>query len=76
MCVFKRRVEDTSIIRSPLDGVVTVLNYYAGESAPPQATILRVEDLSDRFIEVALEQEGALQVLRLACFWVFFCVYG
>lgn len=53
---------DSALFRAPFDGVVTSLNANEGESAPPQASILQIEDLKDKYIEVSLEQSGALRV--------------
>ncbi|PWU21003.1 MAG: secretion protein HlyD [Bdellovibrio sp.] len=47
---------------APFDGTVTLVAAYVGETAVPQSTVLRMEDLKDRYIELSIEQEGALRV--------------
>lgn len=47
---------------APFAGSVTQINYFAGETVFPQAPILTVMDLKNRYISVALDQEGALRV--------------
>jgi multidrug efflux pump subunit AcrA (membrane-fusion protein) len=38
------------------------LKYFEGETAFPQTPLLRVENLSDLFIELSLEQQSALRI--------------
>ncbi len=52
------------IFRSPIAGVVTRVNVKPGESAVPQQPLLTVVDPRDRYIKVALEQQGALRVRK------------
>lgn len=54
---------DNLVIKSPLNGTVTYLKYYVGETALPQIPILRIEDLSDLFIELSLDQQSVLRVM-------------
>ncbi len=49
---------------APFDGVVVSRPFNERENVFPQVTILRLEDLKRRFVEVALEQQGALRVER------------
>lgn len=49
-------------IRTPFAGTVTQLDVSPGETVVPQISVLRVEDLSQIYVEVALEQQGALRV--------------
>ncbi|MCC6278684.1 MAG: efflux RND transporter periplasmic adaptor subunit [Oligoflexia bacterium] len=49
-------------IRSPFSGTVTHLPFHEGENIFPQAVLLRVEDLKSLYVEVSLEQQGALRV--------------
>lgn len=58
------RFDQGTSFKAPFDGTVTFINNYEGEIAQPQVTLLRLEDLKDRFIEVSLEQEGALRVKK------------
>lgn len=53
---------DSGIFKSPFSGVITLLGVEEGESAPPSVVLLRVDDLKDRYVEVSLEQQGALRV--------------
>jgi multidrug efflux pump subunit AcrA (membrane-fusion protein) len=53
---------DLSPLRAPFDGTITSLPYHEGENLFPQTPILRIEDLKQRFIEVSLEQQGAMRV--------------
>jgi macrolide-specific efflux system membrane fusion protein len=53
---------DLSPLRAPFDGTITSLPYHEGENLFPQTPILRIEDLTQRFIEVSLEQQGAMRV--------------
>jgi membrane fusion protein, macrolide-specific efflux system len=48
--------------RAPFAGTITLINNYEGETVVPQVPVLRLEDLKDRFIELSLEQEGALRI--------------
>lgn len=54
---------DNLVIKSPLNGTITYLKYYVGETALPQIPILRIEDLSDLFIELSLDQQSVLRVM-------------
>jgi multidrug efflux pump subunit AcrA (membrane-fusion protein) len=54
---------DNLVIKSPLNGTVTYLKYYVGETALPQIPILRIENLSDLFIELSLDQQSVLRVM-------------
>jgi multidrug efflux pump subunit AcrA (membrane-fusion protein) len=50
------------LFRAPFDGTVTLIAFREEQSVFPQQTVLRLEDLSTRYVEVSLEQEGALRV--------------
>jgi macrolide-specific efflux system membrane fusion protein len=56
--------EGASLFRAPFGGTVTLVELKEGEVALPQLTILRLENLSDKYIEVSLEQDAALRVKR------------
>lgn len=58
------RFADASPFRSPMGGTVTLVAADPGETVSPQTPVIRVEDLTDRYIEVALEQQGALRVRK------------
>lgn len=49
-------------LKSPISGTVTLLPFHEFENISPQVTAIRIEDLGDRYIEVALEQQGAMRV--------------
>lgn len=50
------------LFRAPFNGTVTLIAFREEQSVFPQQTVLRLEDLSTRYVEVSLEQEGALRV--------------
>lgn len=54
--------DTNAVFRSPIDGHVTLVAVYEGETVPAQTVVLRVENLKERFIELSLEQEGALRI--------------
>lgn len=58
------RFSDAAAFRSPLAGTVTLVAADPGETVSPQTPVIRVEDLTDRYIEVSLEQQGALRVRK------------
>jgi membrane fusion protein, macrolide-specific efflux system len=47
---------------APFDGVIVSRPFNERENVFPQVPILRLEDLKRRYVEVALEQQGALRV--------------
>lgn len=55
------KFSDFRVIRAPYAGTVTNLNYREPENVFPNVAVLVVSDLSNRYVEVSLEQEGALQ---------------
>jgi len=57
-------LESGTIFRSPFNGTVTLVRLQEGETVLPQTPIIRVEDLTDRFIEISIEQESALKVRK------------
>ncbi|MCB9092473.1 MAG: efflux RND transporter periplasmic adaptor subunit [Halobacteriovoraceae bacterium] len=50
------------IRKAPFAGTVTELPVHETENVPPNFVIIQIQDLKDRYIEVSLEQEGALRV--------------
>ncbi|NJL25372.1 MAG: secretion protein HlyD [Calothrix sp. SM1_5_4] len=56
--------DSPAVFHAPFDGTVTYIANYDGETSVPNAVIFRMENLRDRFIELSLEQEGALRVKR------------
>ena len=58
------RIGQDQIFKSPLDGVVTHVAFNKGETVAPNIDMLAVADLSERYILVALDQQGALRVKK------------
>lgn len=56
------KLQDLPIFKAPFNGVVSSLNYNVGESVFPQAPILTLTDMENRYLKVSLEQTGALKV--------------
>ncbi|TNF28498.1 MAG: HlyD family efflux transporter periplasmic adaptor subunit [Deltaproteobacteria bacterium] len=54
--------DDSGIFKAPFNGTVTNIVYRPPQTVLPQTTVLSMEDLADKYIEVSLEQEGALRV--------------
>jgi multidrug efflux pump subunit AcrA (membrane-fusion protein) len=50
------------IFRTPIDGVITQINYKEGESVSPQTPILQVVNKDDRYILVSVEQQAAIKI--------------
>lgn len=50
------------VFRAPFKGIVTQVNITQNQSVFPQQSILRLEDYTKMYIEVSLEQQGALRV--------------
>lgn len=55
-------LEDNAIFRAPFSGAITLAAVYPGETALPHVPILRMESLSERYIELSLEQQAAIRV--------------
>lgn len=51
-------------VHAPFDGTVTLVAFKEGEIVFPQIPILKLEDLSERYVQVSLEQQGALRVRK------------
>jgi multidrug efflux pump subunit AcrA (membrane-fusion protein) len=58
------KIRDTGVATAPFEGTVTSVRLTKGENVFPQAVILTMSDLSNRYIAVSLEQEGALRVIK------------
>jgi multidrug efflux pump subunit AcrA (membrane-fusion protein) len=52
------------VFRAPFAGTITFVKVRTGEIAPPNTVLLREENIQDRFIELTLEQQAALRVLK------------
>lgn len=58
------RMDDGTVFSAPISGTVTLVAFTESQQVFPQQTILRIENLQDKFIEVSLEQQGALRVRK------------
>lgn len=52
------------MMTTPINGVVTSVNYHPGEIVPTNAVVVKIEDPKELLIEVKLEQQGALRVKK------------
>lgn len=50
--------------RAPFTGTITSLPYKIGETVFPQTPVATLTDLTDRYVVVSLEQQGALRVRK------------
>jgi len=50
------------VFTAPFNGTVTLVAFHENQSVFPQQPVVRVEDLATKYIEVSLEQQGALRV--------------
>lgn len=57
-------LEDKLILKAPFSGTISYIAFHEAQPVFPQQTILRLEDLSQKYIEVSLEQQGALRVKK------------
>lgn len=55
-------MDPSTVFSAPFDGTITFLPVKVGENVFPQAVLMSVVDLSDRYLVVTLEQQGALRV--------------
>lgn len=53
---------ESGIVRAPFTGTVTLVRFREGETALPQIPTVRLEDITERFIELSLEQQAALRI--------------
>lgn len=53
---------ESTLFRAPFSGTITLVSVFKGETVTPNTTVLRLEDLKDRYIELVLEQESALRI--------------
>lgn len=56
------RFDGDLVFTAPFNGTVTLVAFHENQSVFPQQPVVRVEDLSTKYIEVSLEQQGALRV--------------
>lgn len=55
---------DETLIRSPISGTVSEVQFKTGEMAPAQATLVTVVNLQSLYLEVSLEQQSVLRVRK------------
>ena len=55
-------MERGPVFYAPFSGTITAINFSEAQQVFPQQTILRMEDIQNKYIEVSLEQQGALRV--------------
>ncbi len=55
-------IEGVGSFKAPFDGTITFVAFKDGEIVTPQVPILRLENLTKKYIEVSLEQDAALKV--------------
>jgi multidrug efflux pump subunit AcrA (membrane-fusion protein) len=53
---------DDRIVRSPITGTVTQVDFKQGEIIPPQVSIVNVTNLKKLYLEVSLEQQSILRI--------------
>ncbi len=58
------KFDDGTVVKSPLNGVLKNFPYNKGENAFTDRPVVEVEDQKDLFLEVALDQESSLRVLK------------
>lgn len=58
------QLESDQNFRAPFDGTVTMVKTREGETVLPHTPIMRLEDFTDRYIELSLEQEAALRIRK------------
>jgi macrolide-specific efflux system membrane fusion protein len=56
------RFESDLLFRAPFAGTITNTAFHEDQYVFPQQAVIRLEDLSTKYIEVSLEQQGALRV--------------
>jgi len=56
------RFDDGLVFTAPFAGTVTLIAFHENQSVFPQQPVIRIEDLQTKYIEVSLEQQGALRV--------------
>jgi macrolide-specific efflux system membrane fusion protein len=55
---------DENVMRSPIQGTVTSVNYKEGELVMPQVPVITVTNLTQLFLEVSLEQQSVLRIKK------------
>lgn len=58
------QLDSKVVFKAPFAGVITWISIHQGETASPQTVLLRLENLNDRYIELSLEQDGALRIQK------------
>ena len=55
---------DSAVFKAPFAGTVTRVVYNEPETVLPQSTALTIQDLDHKYLDVSLDQEGALRVIK------------
>lgn len=55
-------LENGIMIKSPLDATVVHINIKENELTSPQATLIELQDLTNLYVEVSLEQQSVMKV--------------
>lgn len=56
------KLNEQVLFRAPFNGTITYVNFFEGETAIPNVTVLRLENLQQKYIELSLEQQTILRV--------------
>lgn len=57
-------LDSGNVFTAPFAGTITYLPIHRGETVGTQLSLLKLENLDNRYIELALEQEGALRIKK------------
>lgn len=57
-------LEGGLLFKTPYDGTVTNVAFNEYDIVTPQVSLITVQDMSDKYIEVSLDQEGVLRVKK------------
>lgn len=56
------KLDSGLILKAPFTGIVSYIAFHENENLPVGMTLIRIESEADRYLEVSLEQQGALRV--------------
>jgi multidrug efflux pump subunit AcrA (membrane-fusion protein) len=57
-------LDESAFFSAPFTGTVTLVAFREAQPVFPQQTIVRLENMDDLYIEVSLEQQGALRIKK------------